>query len=113
MNNIYVDELPQDCLDCPCESESYCNLLYDYIPCSQTECRHPDCPLKPLTDRLAEERKRVVQEIRDKVLLKQMNIDNDYDYEMGANNDWVICIEDLTEILDQIERGGNNENKKN
>ena len=24
---VYVDELPKDCIGCPCESEYYCNLL--------------------------------------------------------------------------------------
>ena len=118
MNNIYVDELPQDCLDCPCRDgeSNKCNLIefrpsigyfdektldFIYKP-YYNKGEVLDCPLKKLTDRLAEERKKVVQEIRDKALLKQMNIDNDYDYEMGANDDWVIYMEDLTEILDQM-----------
>lgn len=25
---VYVDELPKDCIDCPCESEYYCNINF-------------------------------------------------------------------------------------
>ena len=103
MNNIYVDELPKDCLDCPCESESYCNLLYDYIPCIQTECRHPECPLKSLTDRLAEERKRVVQEIRKKAKKTQFYIEPTEKSPTGKQKGFIYEFSDR--LLDQIERG--------
>ena len=64
MNNIYVDELPDDCLDCPCESEYYCNLLFCDIGFLQCNERHPKCPLLKLSDRLAEERKIVCNQAR-------------------------------------------------
>ena len=114
---IFVSEVPKDCSECPmCRSG---NLKLQrkgrYIEVEQCvfgqykyqtiDDEIDTCPLKSLSDRLAEERKKVMQEIREKALLKQMNIDNDYDYEVGANDDWVICMEDLTEILDDVERG--------
>ena len=61
MNNIYVDELPKSCYECELNYQEHswdaprCKLTGEY--CNQT------CPLKPLSDRLAEERKKVVQEI--------------------------------------------------
>ena len=73
MNNIYVDELPKKCKDCPCMNNDGfggydCNLYYkkhkEILSCdyyADTIPKH--CPLKPLSDRLAEERKKVVQEI--------------------------------------------------
>ena len=97
MNNIYFDKLPETIAKSSNEDDV-----------NTTEVRmwfKSDVKISPLADRLIEERKKVVSEIRKKALLKQMNIDTDYDYEMGANDDWVICMEDLTEILDQIERG--------
>ena len=60
MNNIYVDEVPDSCFYCDFFiKENYCCWL---IQKDAREYRD-DCPLIPLTDRLAEERKRVVQEI--------------------------------------------------
>ena len=104
MNNIYVDELPKKCWDCKhlrdrAECGLYCRLDafdedYDYT----VGVRHKNCPLKPLTDRLAEERNKVVQEIK-KVL------DNKASYSTDADDDWLIQIKEssLYELLDQIE----------
>ena len=112
MNNIYVDELPKDCLDCPCRDGEFnkCNLIhcehsvgyfdedeldYKYIPINQ-DFEKLICPLKPLSVALAEERKRVVQKIRDK-----LRTCDEYD---------CCCLEDMNmdevnKFLDQIERG--------
>lgn len=76
MNNIYVDELPKDCSECPmCRSG---NLKLQrkgrYIEAKQCvfgqykyqtiDDEINTCPLKPLTDRLAEERKKVIGELK-------------------------------------------------
>ena len=60
--------------------------------------------VKPLTDRLAEERKRVVQEIRD---LAGDYFEMPYCDACGNTdfNDVVLTGKDLTEILDDVERG--------
>lgn len=96
MNNIYFDKLPETIAKSSNEDDV-----------NTTEVRmwfKSDVKISTLADRLAEERKRVVQEIREKMQLVQMNIDDSYDYELGGNDDWVVCVEDLNDILDQIER---------
>lgn len=96
MNNIYVDELPKSCGDCRfCEKYGY--YLYCSRLCKKLEYldKEKDCPLKPLTDRLAEERKKVVQEIKDKIS------DGLYQNSYGET----FIDGDIYEILDQIERG--------
>jgi hypothetical protein len=77
MNNIYVDELPKSCDECPCcnsdiDYGACCNLgAYGFKECYCTNKKHPNCQLKPLTDRLAEERKKAVQEIKQKLAEKE------------------------------------------
>lgn len=90
MNNIYVDEQPETCLDCEfCSKRNYCCILMK----KDVREYRDECPLNLLSDRLAEERKKVVSEIRNKV--KQAKLV----YEWKGDE---IHIE---EILDQIERG--------
>ena len=118
MNNIYVDELPYNCEKCPCYSysEGFCNCecwyqkygvikdVAEYTHLGLKEKERPaDCPLKPLTDRLAEERKKVVQEIRD---LAGNYFEMPYCDACGNTdyNDVVLTGNDLTEILDDVER---------
>ena len=61
MNNIYVDEVPDSCFYCDFfVRENYCCWL---IQKDAREYRD-DCPLIPLSDRLAEERKKVVDELK-------------------------------------------------
>lgn len=58
---VYVDELPQTCLDCE-------NVLCEHQiieACYAT--RHPDCPLLSLADYTKQVRKEVCEEIRDKM----------------------------------------------
>ena len=64
---IYVDELPKDCIDCPCESEYYCNLLNEDVGCCEWGEIHKNCPLQSLSDYTKQVRKEVVQEIREKI----------------------------------------------
>lgn len=90
MNNIYK-EICEKC--CP-----YCDAECD------------GCWLEELiNEELAEERKKVVQEIREwcKESFDYTKLPN----ELGC---WVaVNREEFFNILDQIERGGNNENKRN
>ena len=60
---IFVDELPKDCIDCPCESEYYCNLLNEDVGCCKWGEIHKNCPLHSLADYTKQVRKVVVQEI--------------------------------------------------
>ena len=61
---VYVDELPKDCIDCPCESEYYCNLLNEDVGCCKWGEIHKNCPLQSLSDHDKQVRKEVCKEIR-------------------------------------------------
>lgn len=118
MNNIYVDELPKSCAECKfCEyyeedvhgkgmHEVACCLngfLTNALWGDQLEVKY--CPhLKLITDLLAEERKKVVQEIRD---LAGDYFEMPYCDACGNTdfNDVVLTGKDLTEILDDVESG--------
>ena len=110
MNNIYVDELPKNCAECKfCEyyeedvhgkgmHEVACCLngfLTNALWGDQLEVKY--CPhLKLITDRLAEERKKVVQEIKNAVEPAMA----------GYNPRWLETSEtSFNRVLDQIERG--------
>lgn len=101
MNNIYIDEVPDSCFYCKFfNSQNYCCWL---IQKDAREYRD-DCPLIPITDRLAEERKKVVSEIRemagDYFEMPYCDACGNTDF-----NDVVLTGKDLTEILDDIKRG--------
>lgn len=64
---IYVDELPKDCIGCPCESEYYCNLLKEDIGCCKWGEIHKNCPLQSISDYTKQVRKEVCDEIRSKI----------------------------------------------
>ena len=108
MNNIYIEKTPETCEECSCcyyddYAECYkCPLLLDNE--INIYDKDSDCPLKPLTEALAEERKRVVQEIRDMAgdyfEMPYCDACGNTDY-----NDVVLTGKDLTEILDDVERG--------
>ena len=70
---VYVDELPKDCIDCPCESEYYCNLLKEDIGCCKWGELHKNCPLQSLSDHDKQLRKEVVEEIKER--LKKANLE--------------------------------------
>jgi len=108
VNKIYVGELPKDCSECPmCRSG---NLKLQkkgrYIEAKQCvfgqykyqtiDDEIDTCPLKPLSVALAEERKKVVQEIRDKI--------GDGLYQNSYGETFIDG--DIYKILEQIERGG-------
>ena len=102
MNNIYVDELPKDCGDCvfckQTEYYYYCDKLHTKLGYFNKE---KDCPLKPLTDRLAEERKTVVQEIREHF---KNNLFDWYEDEDNANKELYLDADCVWRVLDQIEK---------
>ena len=98
--NIYVDELPMSCAEyecpfnydtCVCRAKEFVDVGDIDIEYFYEKGRHETCPLKPLSDRLAEERKMVVQELK-----KMMPI-----FFGKSEFDW----EGFNDYLDQIERG--------
>lgn len=70
---VYVDELPKDCIDCPCESEYYCNLLNEDVGCCEWGEIHKNCPLQSLSDHDNQVRKEVVEDIKER--LKKANLE--------------------------------------
>lgn len=70
MNNIYVDELPKSCRGCLFQCYGSCLGGSDILNgdpytgiCHLKRQKPTDCPLKLLSDRLAEERKQVCEQI--------------------------------------------------
>ena len=134
MNSIYVDELPKKCKDCPF---GYVGYAYDFeevrfCKLHKDHCMHwialyndkfNDCPLKLLKKALAEERKKVVGEL--KVDIRSLfnsyasslidyciwNKNADENYKLYNNfkriiNDRLDKVLDLFDKrIDQIERG--------
>ena len=93
MNNIYIDEVPDSCFYCDFFiKENYCCYL---IQKDAREYRD-DCPLIPLSDRLAEERKSLVKEIRQDLANKLTYNINDLEKIM------VICNK-INSVLDKFE----------
>ena len=87
---VYVDELPKDCIDCPCESEYYCNLLNEDVGCCKWGEIHKNCPLQSLTDYTKQVRKEVCEEIRKTLfefLLTYDVITDKLDQIQGKQND--------------------------
>lgn len=82
---VYVDELPKDCIDCPCESEYYCNLLNEDVGCCEWGEIHKNCPLQSLADYTKQVRKEVCEEIR-KTLFE-----------------YLLAYDVITDKLDQIQ----------
>lgn len=114
MNNIYVENynLPESCWKCEClkdgdETGFYCSLSAfdnneDY---REVDVRHPKCPLKSISTKLAEERKKVVQEIREPIIKSLENGVVRKDPKSSNRNLRDIILFQMLDILDQIERG--------
>ncbi len=96
MNNIYVSELPQNCYECEfCDNhKGYCDLQEVRV-LRFFQKRDIGCPLKLLSDALAEERMIVCNEIKSKIFA-----------EVKLNNK-ILIADDIWKIVDecQIERG--------
>lgn len=93
---VYVDELPKDCIGCPCESEYYCNLLNEDVGFLKWGEVHKNCPLQYLSDYTKQVRKEVCEEVYKKCE-PLFRLVNNYD-----NGD-VIERNELVDILEQIQ----------
>lgn len=96
---VYVDELPKDCIDCPCESEYYCNLLNEDVGCCKWGEIHKNCPLQSISDYTKQVRKEVCEEIREWHDEECESLDLDSDFDVGYSG----ALSNLWGILDQIE----------
>ena len=106
MNNIYVDELPKSCDECKLGyffDTQYCFIRPDLLREGVELEKEKHCPLKPLTERLAEERKRVLWEIRKRAKRTQIYIKPTEKSPTGKEKCFVYEVSD--DFLDQIERG--------
>ena len=65
---VYVDELPKDCIGCPCESEYYCNLLNEDIGFLKWGEVHQNCPLQSISDYTKQVRKEICNKIRENAI---------------------------------------------
>ena len=108
MNNIYVDELPKCCDEC--EHKQVTNKTKDGMYTSYA-CPFKDgklafgksapmrkCPLKSLSDRLAEERKKVVKEAK-KLVVESTCYDTE---EEARNHLYDLSASEVLELLDQV-----------
>ena len=99
MNNIYVDKLRKTCSGCFCKDcDSWCSLLKRYMDYTDERKRPQACPLKLITDRLAEERKKVVCDIKEKLV-------DGTSCEILPTGDICISLDKINNVLDKIERG--------
>ena len=96
---IYVDELPKDCIDCPCESEYYCNLLNEDVGCCKWGELHKDCPLQSLADHDKQVREEVVEEIKEKF---NDTIKHHFCPNPSSVDFITLCISEVEEFLDQV-----------
>lgn len=92
---IYVYELPKDCIDCPCESEYYCNLLNEDVGCCEWGEIHKNCPLQSLTDYT----KQVINNTFDKINSQYAKRLSAF---MGTKISVSTAITKLDEVLDTI-----------
>lgn len=117
MNKIYTDKIPETCNDCKLGyffDTQYCFIRPDLAEKDEWCEKEKHCKLLSLSDRLKEERKRVVQEIRnhinDRIQNESCFMTRDENGEL-INTMATICsnytINELSLIikyLDQIER---------
>ena len=113
MNNIYVDDLPDCCVYCSLccsdyKGELYCKQLdenfKENIEIVNYKERKSNCPLIPITDRLAEERKKVVREIRE-TIFEYLKVNSMEDLQKLSLLESTLTYDVITDKLDQIERG--------
>lgn len=96
---VYVDELPKDCIGCPCESEYYCNLLNEDVGFLKLGEVHQNCPLQSLSDYTKQVRKEIVQQIKGALREKLIKVTDDAHFYSQNAVHW----QDIVAILDQIQ----------
>ena len=99
---VYVEKLPKDCIDCPCESEYYCNLLNEDVGCCEWGEIHKNCPLQSLADYTKQVRKEVCEEIR-KTLFEYLKVNSMEELENLSLLDSTLTYDVITDKIDQIQ----------
>lgn len=95
---VYIDEMPNDCLYCPCYSEYYCNLLKEGVGFCKWGEIHKNCPLQPIADYTKQVRKEVIEDIRYSLL----DFSHGYWKVFKQNGKQYMTDDDLRECLDEI-----------
>lgn len=93
---VYVDELLKDCIDCPCESEYYCNLLHEDVGCLKWGEIHKNCPLQSLVEHDKQVRKEVLDKLCD------MLSDRAELIKTGSVAEFMFTTYDLKESINEI-----------
>ena len=97
----FVDEMPKDCIGCPCESEYYCNLLNEDIGCLKWGEVHKNCPLQSISDYTKQVREEVCEKIK-KQIFNHFNVKNMEEYENLSLIDGLFTADAVIEMLDTI-----------
>ena len=115
---VYVDELPESCKKCAYSQINLalgvetriCGLQYGFI--SIDIDKFPNCPLRSIKDHDRELVKEVCEKIRD---LAESYCEISLCENCGEQpyNDIILTGNDLAEILDQIQKEAENEQKTN
>lgn len=95
---VYVDELPKDCIGCPCESEYYCNLLKEDIGCCKWGEIHKNCPLQTISNHDKQVRKEVCETIKSNLL----DFSHSYWKVFKQNGKQYMTDDDLIDCLNEI-----------
>ncbi|MBQ8443761.1 MAG: hypothetical protein IJX25_00195 [Clostridia bacterium] len=92
---VYVDEMPKDCLDCPCISECYyCNLLHDTVDFDGVP---RNCPLQSLVEH--------DQQVEKNLIDKMANLAGDYWSQPYVDEDIIMTGDDFAALLKQLKKG--------
>lgn len=91
---VYVDELPNKCLECPCRSDIWCNIEHYYIGNMDKVC-----PLQPLAEHdKAKDHQIELLNKRWEMLKEYINGFKEYNIE-EANMAWI-----LTDKMQELEQ---------
>lgn len=102
MNNIYVDFNELDVEDRP---HYKCNKYILQVKSINSGSKYENIKLISLTDRLAEERKKVIERIRDLAEIYTEPSSKGFDFDT-----YILTEENLNNILDKAERGSYEDN---
>ena len=122
---IFISELPKNCEECSLHRSGCLKLkkgaryidaetcvLGNFYKFQEIDNEIDTCPLKPLSDRLAEERKKAVQEVKQKLCMKDIRKQIFNEVLLIIDKKFNCCgyveekFEDIKKyVLDQIEKG--------
>ena len=104
---IYVDELPECCMKCPCMNDDIdygnnCNISKVHLEWDECQSfRHKDCPLETTQSLKQQVREEVVEQVNDYMKKHSHTIP------VISKNRRVVYNIGLTRFLDQVKGEGN------